>query len=181
MKQLPEILSTSIESKTDYFRIERLQLRFSNGEIRFYERMLGKEHGAVMMVPVLGSDLLLIREYCAGTHSYELGFPKGRVESGEGWQEASDRELREETGYSAGRYTFLRSVNSAPSFFRSSIDLVLAEDLQYQPLKTGDEPEPLEIVKWPVSRCSELLRSPEFQEARCLVALALAMELRHWQ
>ncbi len=181
MNKLPEILNTSIITKTDFFRIEKLQLRFSNGEERFYERMLGREHGAVLMVPVLGEDLLLVREYCAGTHRYELGFPKGRVEDGEGWEAASERELREEVGYKAGKYTFLRSVNSAPSFFRSSIDLVLAEELIYDPLKTGDEPEPLEIVKWPVSKTSELLVNPEFQEARCLVALALAKELRHWQ
>lgn len=181
MNNLPEILSKKIEIATECFRIEKLQLKFSNGEIRCYERMLGRQHGAVMMVPVLGDHLLLVREYCAGTHSYELGFPKGKVDGDESWEEASERELREEVGYRANKYTFLRSVNSAPSFFKSSIDLVLAEDLIYDPLETGDEPEPLEIVKWPINKCSELLTCPEFQEARCLVALSMARDLRHWQ
>ncbi|MBQ8708755.1 MAG: ADP compounds hydrolase NudE [Succinivibrionaceae bacterium] len=180
-RALPEILSSEIAVSTGHFRIERLHLRFANGEKRVYERMLGGGNGAVMIVPVLGSDLLLVREYCAGTNSYELGFPKGRGEKGEDWRATAQRELREETGYGAGNCTYLRKVNSAPSFFASDIDLVLAEDLFPAPLDSGDEPEPMELVKWPLARAADLLLEPGFREARCLAALAAAMRIRHWQ
>lgn len=116
-QQVPRILSSSIEVSTDHFKIEKLHLRFSNGVERFYERMLGSNRGAVMMVPVLGDHLLLVKEYCAGTNSYELGFPKGKIDSGETWMQAAQRELQEEIGYLSNKITFLRSVNSAPSFF----------------------------------------------------------------
>jgi ADP-ribose diphosphatase len=180
MHELPQILDRGIVVDTEHFRIERLHLKFSNGQIRYYERMAGGGSGAVMIVPVMGDEIILVREYCAGTNSYELGFPKGKSESGESWQQTADRELREETGYSAMKYTFLRSVNSAPSFFEASIDLVLAEDLEEKPLDTGDEPEPIEIVRWPLSNISALFSDPNFREARCLAALFAAASLRGW-
>lgn len=37
-----------------------------------------------MIVPVIGNDLLLIREYAVGIEEYELGFPKGLIDPGEG-------------------------------------------------------------------------------------------------
>ncbi len=179
--RLPEILGTEVTVSTEHFRIERLHLEFANGQRRYYERMAGDSGGAVMVVPVLGDQMLLIREYCAGTHSYELGFPKGRSEAGEDWRQTAERELREETGYRGGTYTYLRRVNSAPSFFAADIDLVLAEDLIWDPLDTGDEPEPVEKIWRPLGDMSALLLDPAFREARCLAALAAAMQLKGWR
>ena len=64
--------------------MERLDLEFSNGERRRYERLHGRGHGAVMVVPMLDADtVLLVREYAAGVHRYELGLLKGRIDAGE--------------------------------------------------------------------------------------------------
>ena len=76
------ITSRQKVAQSRLFGIEQINLTFSNGEQREYERMTGTGRGAVMVVPMLDNDtLLLIREYCAGTHSYLLGFPKGLLES----------------------------------------------------------------------------------------------------
>ncbi|HXH00747.1 MAG TPA: ADP compounds hydrolase NudE, partial [Xanthomonadaceae bacterium] len=49
------------------YRMERLDLEFGNGERRYYERLHGRGHGAVAVVPMLDDDtVLLIREYAAG-------------------------------------------------------------------------------------------------------------------
>jgi ADP-ribose diphosphatase len=83
MRKVPEILSAKTVALTRLFRIERIGLRFSNGNEVEYERMPGSTTGAVLIVPVLPPDTaLLIREYTAGTHRYELGLPKGRFERG---------------------------------------------------------------------------------------------------
>lgn len=63
-----------------------------------YERMRPSPREAVMIVPVIGDHLLLIREYAVGTESYELGFPKGLIDLGEKVLEAANRELMEEVG-----------------------------------------------------------------------------------
>jgi ADP-ribose diphosphatase len=41
----------------------------------------------------------------------------------------------------------------------------------------GDEPEPLELVPWPLQRLDELLNSDEFCEARAIAALSLCRPL----
>ena len=45
--------------------------------------------------------MLLVREYAAGVHRYELGLVKGRIDAGESPVEAANRELMEEAGYGA--------------------------------------------------------------------------------
>ena len=45
--------------------------------------------------------VLLMREYAAGVHRYELGLLKGRMDAGETPEQAANRELKEETGYGA--------------------------------------------------------------------------------
>ena len=110
-QQPPEILATSVVAKSRLFTIESLDLRFSNGEERIYERMKPSNRGGVMIVPVTTQgDLLLIREYCAGTERYELGFPKGLIDPGENPQQAGNRELKEEIGMRAHQWTPLKQV-----------------------------------------------------------------------
>ena len=82
-----------------------------------------------MIVPVIGDDLLLIREYAVGTESYELGFPKGLIDPGEGVLEAANRELMEEVGYGAKRFDFLSKLTMAPSLLFQQMNIVLAHDL----------------------------------------------------
>ena len=57
-----------------------------------------------MVVPMLDEEtVLLVREYAAGMHRYELGLVKGRIDAGETPAQAADRELKEEAGYGARR------------------------------------------------------------------------------
>ncbi|EOG9061369.1 ADP compounds hydrolase NudE [Vibrio fluvialis] len=178
-KSLPEILARSTVAKSRLFAIEALDLRFSNGEQRTYERMKPSGRNAVMMVPVSeNGDLLLVREYAAGTENYELGFPKGLIDPGESAQEAAVRELKEEIGFGAHRLTHLKEVVLAPSYFSSRMTLFIAQDLYSEQLE-GDEPEPLEVVRWPLAQAEELLTHLDFSEARSITALLLA--LRHLQ
>lgn len=53
-----------------------MDLEFSNGVRRVYERMRPTNREAVMIVPIVDDHLILIREYAVGTESYELGFRK---------------------------------------------------------------------------------------------------------
>ncbi len=176
-QQPPEILATSVVAKSRLFTIESLDLRFSNGEERTYERMKPSNRGGVMIVPVTTQgDLLLIREYCAGTERYELGFPKGLIDPGENPQQAGNRELKEEIGMGANHWTPLKQVVLAPSYFSSTMTLFLAQDLYAERL-VGDEPEELEVVRWPLQQAEELLTHLDFSEARCITALMLALRV----
>jgi len=129
-KQVPTILSRQIVAKSRLLRIESIDLQFSNGEFRQYERMQGSGRGAVMVVPFQDDDtILLVREYAAGLHNYQLGFPKGLVDPGETPEQAAIRELKEEIGFGVRSLEKLKSVTMAPAFFSESMNLFVGQDL----------------------------------------------------
>ncbi len=141
-KNKPEILTTKVVAQSRLFKIESLDLRFSNGVERTYERMKPSGRHAVLVVPVTADgDLLLIREYSAGTEQYELGFPKGGlIDPGEAAAEAANRELKEEIGFGARQLVPLKEVVLAPSYFSSRMTLFLAQDLYSEQLEGGMNP-----------------------------------------
>lgn len=176
MPKKPAILRRETVARSRLFRVEALGLRFSNGAEAEYERLTSSTSGAVLVVPMLDADtVLLIREYAAGTDRYELALPKGRVEPGEDPLLAADRELQEEVGYGARRLTPLRHVSIAPGYMQHLTQLILAEEL-YPQRREGDEPEPIEVVPWSLSRLDELVMLEDFSEARSIAALYLARE-----
>ena len=174
-RKKPQILTQEIVAQSRLFKVEALHLRFANGTERIYERLQGGGHGAVMVVPLRADgQLLLVREYAAGTHAYELGFPKGVIDAGESAMEAGNRELMEETGWGARQLVPLRDISLAPGFMSSRMSLLLARDL-YPEQREGDEPEPLELVTWPLAEAEALLDDPAFHDTRSISALLLAL------
>ncbi|BFU60567.1 MULTISPECIES: ADP compounds hydrolase NudE [Rodentibacter] len=169
-KALPKILSQRTVAKSCLFEIQSVGLEFANGEQRIYERFKPSIHQGVMIIPIDGEDLLMVREYAVGTERYELGFPKGGMDEGETPEEAANRELKEEIGLGAKQIHFLRTIITNPSYMRSVMNIVIAEDF-YSCKLEGDEPEPLEIVRFPLTKLDELLAEPHFNEARNLTAL----------
>lgn len=174
---LPEITQRKQVAKSRLFAIEQIDLTFSNGVKREYERMQGYGRGAVLIVPLIDNDtILLVREYCAGTHTYELGFPKGLIDEGESAEQAANRELKEEVGYGSDKLTHVHRVATAPAFFSAAMEIYLAENLYAEKLP-GDEPEALEIVAWKIADYHALLAQPDFNEARSIAALMLVRDL----
>jgi ADP-ribose diphosphatase len=174
--KLPKINGRKQVAKSRLFTIEQLDLTFSNGEQRQYERMPGSGSGAVMIVPMLDEDtLLLVREYCAGTHSYELGFPKGLIDPGESAEQAANRELKEEISYGSKQLIPLSQMMMAPAFFNAKMDVFIAQGLYAAELE-GDEPEPLDVVPWAIKDYKNLLQQHDFKEARSIAALMLLID-----
>lgn len=172
----PTILKRKIVARSRLFRVEQLDLRFSNGVERIYERLSGAGYGAVVVVPLTAAgEILLVREYGAGSNLYHWGLPKGAVDPGEDVLVAADRELKEEAGYGARRLSALKRIYLNPFYMERELDIVLAEDLYPESLP-GDEPEPLATMCWPLARLSELLAREDVNDAISISALALARD-----
>lgn len=173
-RKMPIIHSKDVIAETRHFRIESLRLEFSSGQVRQYERLARYgSSGAVLVVPMLNRDtVLLVREYAAGLHRYELGLPKGKIDPGEDNLTAANRELKEEVGYGARQLLHLHTVSMAPSYLEHTIDIVLAEEL-YPERLAGDEPEELEVVPWSIHCINALIAGGECSEARSIAALYL--------
>lgn len=176
MHKKPEILSSSIVARSRLFTVESMELRFSNGVERTYERLVPGGTGAVMTVAMKDEDtVMLIREYGGGVEDYTLTLPKGAMDMGETMEEAANRELQEEIGYGARKITHLKKLSLSPSYMKSGIDVLIAEDL-YESKLEGDEPEPLEVVEWKLSKLTELFAQEDFTEGRAIAALYLARD-----
>lgn len=168
---MPEIIKTKVVAKTRIFTIEQVELRFSNGKTMLYERLCPRGRGAVLIIPMLDAEtVLLIREYAAGVGRYELALPKGKIDADETVFEAANRELQEEVGYAAKEFTQLKSLSASPGYFSNNTYIVLAQGLYEQKLE-GDEPEPLEVIPWKLENLEQLLQHPECTEARSIAAL----------
>lgn len=176
LREGPELLSlTEIPAdtvaKSGMMKLEQLQLRFNNGVERDYQRMIRGPRGAVMMVPLLDADtVLLIREYAAGTERYELVLPKGRIDKGEEILEAANREMMEEVGMGANKLTQINTLTLAPTFMGHETHVVLAQGL-YEKRLEGDEPEELEVIPWKLSALHELMARDDCSEGRTMAAL----------
>lgn len=176
----PEILSVRTAARSRLFHIEAVQLRFSNGNEREYERIAGPAAaGAVLIVPLFDAEtILLVREYAVGIDCYQLGFPIGLVEHGETTLQAANRELMEETGFAARELRHLHTLSLAPGILGYRMDVVLATSL-YRHHRIGDEPERPEIVEWPIARLEELLGRADISDARTLAALFVIRAALH--
>ncbi len=170
IRKKPEILAVNLVAKSRIFEIQSVDLKFSNGEQRTFERFKPSSREAVMVLAIENDELLMVREYALGTDRYELGFCKGLIDLGETPEQAANREMQEELGLGARKFTHLRTVNLALSIMSNPMHIFLAEDFYPSKLQ-GDEPEPLELVRYPLAKINELIADPDFQEARNLVAL----------
>ncbi len=84
MRKPPIVHATRPATTSRFLRVELIDLEFSNGERRTYERLKGsglrrRHHRA----DADDDTVLLVREYGAGIDRYELGLPKGRLDRDE--------------------------------------------------------------------------------------------------
>ena len=172
----PEILKRQTVIHSRLFRVDEVHLRFSNGAERTYEKLCTGGPGAVLIVPLLDDNtLLMIREYAAGLDAYHLACPKGAIDAGEAMLEAANRELQEEVGYGARKFTFLKKLHLSPSYMEHGINVIVAQDL-YPARLDGDEPEPIEVEEVSFNHLSELCMRDDVSEGRTIAALFLARE-----
>jgi ADP-ribose pyrophosphatase len=162
-------------------RIVRLsvdRVRFPDG--REGELEMIRHDGASAVVPFLDPPgdpdprILLVHQYryAAGGRLYEIpaGIPDGPDES---WEEVARRELEEETGYRAGELRYLSRIYTTPGFTDEVIHLFAGTSLE--PGRSApDFDEYLEVVKMPLSRVLELIRTGEIVDAKSLAAILYA-------
>ncbi len=176
VKEKPSILETEWLYHSRFFHLEKMDLKFSNGQERSYERINPGFDRAVMVVPMLDAEtVLLVREYGAGVSDYYLSLPKGAMDVGEDAITAANRELKEEVGYGSRQLTVLKQLALSPSYMGNRINIVLAEQL-YEEKLVGDEPEPLELVPYPLKELGQLILNADFYEAYAVAALYMVRD-----
>ncbi|SEQ27539.1 ADP-ribose diphosphatase [Amphritea atlantica] len=172
----PDILKVTATAKSRLFQVEEIELRFSNGVERTYERLATRGRGAVMIVAIdADQNVLLIKEYAVGLEDYLLTLPKGLIDPGEDALQAANRELKEEAGFGAEKLNLIKQMTSAPNYMGHKITVVLAEGL-FPCRLPGDEPEVMEVIRWPLARLDELVSRDDFSEGRAIAALYMVRQ-----
>jgi ADP-ribose diphosphatase len=176
MNKYPTIHAMRDARDSHFLHVEQVDLEFSNGEKRTYERLKGAGLGAVIIVAMRDEDtVLLVREYGVGLERYELGLPKGRLDQDETAEQGANRELKEEVGFGARKLKILGNLSLSPAYMTHMAHVVLAQDVYPERLE-GDEPEELEVVPWKLSDLHTLIARNDVTEGRSIAALFMARE-----
>jgi ADP-ribose pyrophosphatase len=146
--------------------------RYADGKTA--DREIVHTTGAVAVVAVDDEAIWLVRqprEPVGDPDSLEI--PAGRLDQdGETPLESAQRELAEEIGKQAARWTPLKAYRSSVGFTDEVVHLFLAEDLRDA---EGDhdsgEDERIEIVRWPLERLAQAIE--EVTDSKTLIGLLL--------
>jgi ADP-ribose pyrophosphatase len=130
--------------------------------------------GAVVLVPVdHEGNLWLVRQYRHAAGETMLELPAGTLEPGEDIESCAYRELREETGMSAGKISKIGEFYMAPGYSTEYLHIFLATDLKPDPLP-GDEDEFIEVERLTTGQALAQAAQGQFRDAKTLAALLLA-------
>jgi len=124
-----------------------------------------------------GPEFLMVRQWRPGIQELSLEFPGGVFEKDEDSEHAALRELKEETGYAAGKITKLGVFNPNPAIMSNKVHFFLAENLGNAGSQNLDDDEYVHAEKMPVNEVLNGMGKPPFIHA--LMGTALALYLRH--
>ena len=138
------------------------------------------EHdGAVVIVAIDEDDnVLLVRQFRHATGKDLLELPAGGIDPGEMPEVTARRELQEETGYIPGNLERLGGFYSAPGYASEYLWLFLATNLTPSRL-VADDTEEIKLVKLPLGKAIELIRTGEIQDAKTIAGLLFYLQFKN--
>jgi ADP-ribose pyrophosphatase len=173
-RELPQLLRQRLFYKGRKFNFEVNRLRLPNKAEGEWECI--RHPGGALAVPVTAEGkLVLVRQYRFAVQGRVLEFPAGTVEPNEDPLETVQREIEEETGYSAQKWDKLGEFFLAPGYSDEIIYAFLARDLEKldKPPKQDDD-EDIETVLLAPEELEKAILEGEPVDAKSISSFFLA-------
>ncbi len=145
-----------------------------------FDRVVIEHPGAVAVVPVIGDEVVLIRQYRPAVDARILEIPAGKLDIvGEDPFSAARRELAEETGFHADSFVHLTDLLTSVGYCDESISVYLAENIEAGTrTPIGPEEEDADVLRIPFDEALSLVASGDIADAKTVVGLLLAAQNR---
>lgn len=175
-----ELREIPFASETIYdgaiLRVEKWQVTCPNGHPAPREIVVHK--GAAAVIPVYeDGTTLLVRQHRVSVDRVTLEIPAGKLDSwGEDPCDCAVRELKEETGLCAERFTLLTSLLTTPGFCTEKIAIYLAEGLT-QGETDPDEDEFLGLVRMPLDEAVAMVMRGDIRDGKTVAGLLMAQNV----
>jgi ADP-ribose pyrophosphatase len=137
-----------------------------------------RHNGSVVVLAVDESknpkdpDIIFERQYRHAAGQFLIELPAGRVEPGESTLAAAKREMIEETGYRAKRWTLLTKYFASPGFLGEWMQIYLARDIR-EGVSQPEADENIEVFRLPLSEALELVATNKIHDGKTLIGLML--------
>ena len=127
--------------------------------------------GSVVVLPVLPDGrIVLVRQYRHACRQYLWELVAGRMERGENPKKGANRELIEETGYRAKKFTVFLDVFPTPGFLEEHMYLLLAEGVKPGEAEP-EEDEKLIVAAYTRQELEQMIRSGKLRDAKSIAGL----------
>lgn len=177
LEQLKETCISSeliYDGKVVHLYVDQISLPDGRPGVREYVKHIG----AVCVLPLFSDGTVAcVRQYRYAHGEVVTEIPAGKLDSKtEDHAEAALRELREETGCTCGRLTYLGKLYSSPAIFDEVIDMYLAEEL-VEGETDPDDDEFLSTVRLPLSELVDEVMAGRVPDAKTQAAVMRVWEL----
>jgi len=155
-----------------YRMVLRDAVRFPNGLLGTYVRIVRDGAPGVIIFPVYQGQVLLIRHFRHATRTWHLEVPRGYGEKGSSGEENARRELKEEVGATIAHLVSLGQVYPDSGALSEYNEFYFAEVESYGGIETDEAI--IELLPTPLSQFERMIRENEIEDGFTLTAYALA-------
>lgn len=133
------------------------------------------EHAEAVAIVAVDENnhIIMVRQYRKAVDTVMLEIPAGIMEENEEPLLAAQRELAEETGFTAEKWEEVASFYTAPGFTDEKIHLFMAEGL-HGGNTSPDDDEFIELVRIPLARANELIFEGQIVDAKSIIGIQYA-------